>query len=743
MAIKNYFAWQVKKEMTPDEIVKDWQRNVPQGGEVFDSKKLFQYPYEQQENSEQSSSTAKKEGDITNLDAAWKMYDRLEQAKYKNDYNNGVLPYIKKGTILRLPATELTLVIKDRINKDRHFAQTDYQTLWSQHYEDVINDETYVGDKTGEHAFENITTQSEQGLVTQIIPINARVYIYCKAINSIIDVSPFLMSLSTDKTLETGSFNITLAPFRNPSIQKIGSSYIEVFNTITSNKYHIKDFIEKFCQFNDIVFIRFERLQKEQDSESDTLIIEKENLPSDKNLWDMIGFVDKCSIHTGAEDTSRYISIDGRDMSKLLEDDGSYFLPLKDVSGSDQFTIYGDNSSLFFQRNALTGCYDFIWTSGFKTITETIWFIINVCSNLGIVKEDLFSAWKERRTKSFHIDGVREMTVNGIWQIVQVYLDEACTNRILVDSSFGNPNGTLMSLMQRVCQQPFIEFFFDTYKDTIDLTVRQPPHNKKAISEIIEAKTYITIEARDVYDMSLDYDTRFYSWYQVYAQNSWTANTKETSLAMVPIIFIPEYAQYFGNKKLEVGDIYLHVNGKKDNKDITEQVNYQRAALNDLLYLVESTAYLPFTRRGTITLCGDRRIKVGTFIKNEATNELFYVIGVTNTVEFSDTSIDRRTILNVERGMNFSILNHADPKFVGRLRKDNSFPGTDIYVESSASIQGKNFQPDYFSIVDIEWLRQAIESIDKSGNPATSINSKATVVKEQFEYFLNRKMFEQ
>lgn len=728
----NYFTWQVPNEMSPADLIKDWQREVPKGVEKFDEKKFFSFPIKD-ESKEKSSNEETNKRNITNLDATWNLYDALEKKKYQSDYDNGVLPYIKKGTLVRLPATELTLIIKERLNSDRQFTQTDYQTLFSEHYEDIINDEHYAN-------LENVTTEAEKGLSTKMLSLNARVYIYCKSIKKIIDVSPFISDLSTDKTLESGAFNITLAPFKNTSIEKYGVNYLETFNVVNENKYHVKDFLEKFCQYNDIVFIRFERLQLEKDSEPTSLIVEKENLPYNKNIWDMIGFVDNCTIHNSAEDISRYILIEGRDFTKFLEDDGSYFLPLKDVAGSSEFTVYGNQKSAFFQRNSLTGCYHFIWTGGFKTIAESIWFIINVCSNLGVTTNDLFSAWKERRLTSFPIDGVRKMDVYGVWQILKVYLDNACMNRILVDSSFGNPNGTIMSLIQRVCQQPFIEFFIDTYKDTIDMTVRQPPFNKKAIDQIIASESYIKIDPSDIYDLSLNYDTRFYSWYQIYAQNAWTANTAATSIAMVPIIYLPEYSYYFGNKKLEVGDIYLHIEGTLDNKEKFRQANYQKSALNDLLYLVESTAYLPFTRRGTITLCGDRRIKVGTFVYNEATNEFFYVTGVNNSVEFTETSVERRTVLNVERGMNFSILKKENIESVNEKRKDNSKSISDIPGTPTSS---SSIKPDYFEIVNTQWLKEAIQKIDNTQSPVTNLNSEATVVKEQFEYFLNRKMYEQ
>lgn len=728
MSPKQYFTLNISKKTDPEEFCKDWQRKVPEGSEPFDVKTLFSFPTKN-EDGEQS--------EITNLEATWKMYDKLEKQKYQSDYDNGTLPYIKAGTPLRLPTSELTLIIEDAPNKDSRYNQADYKLLFSKHYNDIINDPGYV-------SYDKVTsTEVEKGWSTKTASINAKVYLYCKSIKSVVDISPFISGLTTDKTIENSSFELSLLPIRSTSVQKYGDTYFETFNIVNGNQYTVKSFLEKFCQFNDIIFIRFEKLKLESSSDekifpiSESLIVDKEKL-TEGTLWDMIGFVDKCSISLSAEENTYNISLSGRGIEKLLEDDGSYFLPLKDVAGSSQFAIVGQ-AEQFFQRNSLTGTYDFIGAYTFKRIIDTIWFIFNVCSNLGVVDNDLFSAWKDKRVESFPIDGVRKMEVNGIWQIVNVYADQSCSERILVDSSFGNPNGTLISLVQRICQQPFVEFFFDTYKDTIDMTIRQPPFNRKAIEEIVDNHLYVDIEADSIYEMNLDYDTRFYSWYQIYAQNAWTANTQETALAMVPIVYLPEYAEYFGNKKLEVGDMYLRVSKTKDNSWLGNMVNYQQAALNDLLYIIESSAYLPFTRRGTIILHGDRRIKVGTFIRNNATDELFYVTGVNNMVEFSDSSIERRTTLTVERGMNMTILEKSSMEVTSSLRKDNSIG------DKTKSQLGftSSFKPDYFGIVDTEWLKQAIESIDKEGNKTVTLDSKATVVKEQFEYFLNRKMFEQ
>ena len=45
-----------------------------------------------------------------------------------------------------------------------------------------------------------------------------------------------------------------------------------------------------------------------------------------------------------------------------------------------------------------------------------------------------------------------------------------------------------------------------------------------------------------------------------------------------------------------------------------------------------------------------RRIKVGTFIRLEATNELYYVTAVNNRATFDNNSVDRVTQLTVSEG---------------------------------------------------------------------------------------------
>ena len=123
--------------------------------------------------------------------------------------------------------------------------------------------------------------------------------------------------------------------------------------------------------------------------------------------------------------------------------------------------------------------------------------------------------------------------------------------------------------------------------------------------------------------------------------------------------------------------------------------------------MIETTAYFPFTRRGTITLNGDRRIKVGTFIRFTPTDELFYVTSVNNQAVFDNNSVDRTTTITVERGM---------------------------FIEN---IKGEN---NYFNIVDIDGIRKEIIKRQNEINEEEIASSPSQFVVNEgvFDYFMKR-----
>ena len=700
----------VTDDMTLEDMINRWQPELPVGKKKLSSKEFLDIT---------------DDSGLSNLEKIWGRYDSLEKEKYKNDKESGNLTLIKAGTDnLAFPIKDSPFLLQKPAREGQFLEQGDFNAYWSENYETIIKDQSFVP----EHI---VASDEEEVISTRVIPLNIRVWIYLKSIDKVIDVSSYVVGCSTNKTKKNGTFNITISPFYNyTDIMNFGDTSINSFNNISNTRAQVKEFLEKNVQTNDIVFIRFERLklEKESDVELNSLEIPLSKLAnndSNINVWDMIGIVDGCSSVYNSSINARAFILEGRDFSKLFTDDGSYFLPLKEIENTfNHWWDQGAESDPWYQRNIITGKYDYLWFYGFKPIREMIWFIINYMSNLGLVDDKVFASWKDKRTKSYEIDGLDPLSVKGIWQIVKVFVDKNLENRVIVDPSISNPNGTLMDYMNRVCQEPFVEFYFDTYVNTLDLIVRQPPFTEKAIMDTFKSKKYITIAATDIYETSLTYDDRVYSWYQIHLQNINVGNKDTTSLAFVPIVYLNEFTELYGNKKLEITDIYLSYQETEGVEQTEQMLPMQAAALNDLMYLIETNSYLPFTRKGTIVINGDRRIKVGTFVLCEFTNEFFYVESVTNIISFESGVLQRQTILQVERGMYVPILESNLNST--KKRKDNS-------DSESGSVT-----PSYFKIIDLESIKQAISQV-KSGTLATLQSPK--INKEQFDYFLKRKMY--
>lgn len=708
-----------ENDKSVDSFLEEWKKGLSRENQPLTPTEFFEFKDPKYQGS--------------NLERIWAQYNAEEKQEYQNNYNNGNLPYIKAGTTVLLPIPKIVLELQ-RVSKQGQFmSQGDFKSYWSENYSKLIGSINYKPSDS--------ETDPDSIVDSKVIPQTLKVWIYVKALDKIIDFSPFINSLNTVKNSSSGNFTINMVPTRSQdSAFGVNSSgYYEIYNITDNKKKQVKDFVEKYLTQNDIVFLRFEKLALEASAslkgEEDSLEISPSNLVnSDKNynVWDMIGLIDivQTSIDTSYDDY--LVTVMGRDFTKLFVEDGSYFIPLKWVEGNKDLWFYvGDQSDEWYKRNIVTGTYDFFFNYGFRGIRETLWFIINLLSNIGIVSNDLFSAYKGRRTTSYEIETgdqsyKQTQKVNGIWQIVKVFCDDNLEKRTLVDPSFANPDGSLMDFIFKTCQDPFVEVLFDTYVDTLDIVVRQPPFTESAIKDVIVSETYIEIDSSNFISSSLSYDDRVYSSYRLFPQDQITGKDNTTSLAFVPIIYLNEITKYFGNKKLEIQDIYIAANAL-DGASGSSNLNSMAATmLNDLLFVIETTAYLPFTRRGTITINGDRRIKVGSFVKNNYTNELFYVTGVSNSLSFSENSISRETILEVERGMFFPIL--------------SGVVGEDEEINLNAGSQ----KASYFKIVDIKRIKEDIltaQNAAKSGQTKTSGLGVAPLNKEQFEYFLKRKMY--
>jgi murein DD-endopeptidase MepM/ murein hydrolase activator NlpD len=291
----------------------------------------------------------------------------------------------------------------------------------------------------------------------------------------------------------------------------------------------------------------------------------------------------------------------------------------------------------------------------------------------------------------------------GIWKIIKLSIDDDVRNRMLVDNTIGNEMGSILNYIQKVCQEPFVQFDCDTYGDKFVFYVRKPPFDKKKIQEYV--KTYIDnidalrISSEDVSGTQLVNTTGMaYSWYRIIPQGALSGmGGNDITFAYIKALHFPEYAKIWGEKPLEIYSNYISNYFPAGGKENLYMSNVLRSVIEDLKYLVESNAYLPFTRNGTITLKGDRRIKKGIWILYKPTNEIFYVDSVTNIAEFNDGQIVRKTILNVSRGMVYDFVKGKE--IDGKLYSYFNIIDTDYKFEYK-EIENTTIQKEEVPIID-------------------------------------------
>ena len=277
-------------------------------------------------------------------------------------------------------------------------------------------------------------------------------------------------------------------------------------------------------------------------------------------------------------------------------------------------------------------------------------------------------------------------------------MDSDVANFLNYDPSLASMQGGLSNFVNRICQRPFVEFAGDTYGDMYYFTVRRPPfdrehmlaalaelnllgNNKKYIelqeqynalseseqnsteahmiwNQLREMKNKYVINSKDVINSTIDWNnSEIYSWYQLYVM--YEIGAQDDLKYITPAILFPEYAALYGSRDLTVQSPYisfinagtqdaLKKTGRSDSAD-----NRIRSSIKELKYIIESNAYNPFTRSGSVTIVGNRKIKRGTFVSLnlEGVEEIFYVEGVSQDYSVNNGSVSRTTTLQLSHGM--------------------------------------------------------------------------------------------
>ena len=680
----------------------------------------------------------------TNADQIYSKYTSEEKANNKDSYSQFELNDIKVNTTVFLPVSELQEQLYITGGSKLFLDQN--QSLSAYFVEKQVELQQDVGYVKVERLYQfgdvDVSTIEE----------NCQVWIYVKAIDKLLDISSFVNTLTISKT-DIGQFSIDLLPIEI-SINRESNDIEAVFISSTNGREYLNDyrvkkiegtlnlsFYEKYCQQNDCIFIRFEKLQLEEDVNvtkfgSHQIEVSKVDIPS--QIFDMIGLVDNISSSVNFENTDYSISISGRDLMKTLVEDGSYLIDLTFAKGAENMMFFlGDSQDKYFKRNFVTnGAFEYLFKEYFDPLDTYMGFIVNQLSNVGWTGDnDLFNYYPldERPQKARigisneerYLENVEQ---NGVWKISHIKVDPKLKDRRVIDASFIDQDGTLYEQFKKVCQTPFVEFWGDTYGSQFDYIARQQPFSKKEMDDVLNTEgLVIDIEPQDTFQINLGWEDEFYSWIQFIPNGRAFNDDPYWLTAAFPIIYFDKYVEHFGNHRYDVQDNY--VSGKSvdvlDGKENKE--NIAIGLFNDLKYIIETVSVLPFTRKGTIVINGDRRIKKGSFVRLKATGEICYVDAVTNSVGFSNNSINRTTILSVKRCM------------------------MEDYIGTTSNQIPNSVSFSYFNIVNSEMIVtelidrfNAMEDLQRKSVVSTTQQTKVDfgVNERVFDFFLQRRQMD-
>ena len=693
------------------------------------------------------------------------------------------------------------------------------------------------------------------------------------------DVTPFVKSIDTNVTENGGSFTIEFSPIlcegykdgwtlKPNSVQNFNKNDIINQQTVAVGGIHRINTTKKLASNpragmlerntlffhhvvspNDLVYIRFETLAMDYDDRkkaAEKFVLDGSDIPN--RPYDMIGLVDVCSETTSGASSNVGVSIRGRDLSKVILDDGSYFYatPAHDLSSFTESE--GDG---LVQRLTANGRYPIMAEYAYRSIADSMMFLMNCVSGITVVPDSIFNGYGDRRVGKYKVDSDRmdflpenqmaQVTVQdiikanaegdystvlynpditepvlkenngafiglggmkvedeytrGIWQIIRLNVDDNIANRYLADSSIAYPDGSIIEQFRKICQLPMVEFYTDTYYDQFFFICRQPPWSGEHLRSLVQkdlgvneirivlntfkpddgsgnpvagASTVPTIQGKDgrikktkllngsfshkgmdfipkgviasyelgevevTTEQDSDYMIKIYDQ-EVYSENlSFHGSPVYSIFEYTPsnllltnetfVMPLKEYAQVFGCSRLSIPSNYItyeatsQFNEDKSRNYVAEQI------ANDLVYIIETNAYLPFTRQGTIEIVGDRRIKIGMWIQYMPTDEYFYVDSVRQSYS-TGTKQNRRTTLTVSRGM------------VAKNAKGYS-----------TNINGEWTDASYFNLVNLELVRNVFYSYI-TGNGAENQNfikqlsDEGVVNRRVFNYFLRREQF--
>lgn len=248
------------------------------------------------------------------------------------------------------------------------------------------------------------------------------------------DLSPYVISLNASVNTNGGSFSIRL-----PIIGMVGNvdgfaelpdfgGRMKVHEPVSTLwKFGEKNFYAKksletaqlgnlfssLISYNDLIFLSF---SKNEDIK-DVMPLEKRVA---ENSWDVIGLVDDVRVNLNGGAASGYVEITGRDLMKLLIEDGSYFFNPSSSYSSE--SIYANeseasvNGGVYRARGDIADVTDLggegrglvkrlrnmsneIDIFAYRPMREIVYIlkgVVSQLSNIEVVPGEIFDFWENR-----------------------------------------------------------------------------------------------------------------------------------------------------------------------------------------------------------------------------------------------------------------------------------------------------------------------------------------------------------
>lgn len=677
-----------------------------------------------------------------NRERIYKFYNTEDKFTYPDKSSiNGDL--VKSQTVIAIPISKLDreFILKEGT---RLYPNDNFNSFLSEEIKRVVNNPGYEN-------MNRFAGSASLGIGKEIN--NSKFYkqstaytvmIWCRTLGEngqLLNITPYVNMINTNVDLG-GNFQLSLAPLigeyvdgkleikakslieykyhdtnKTKFVSK-GSLYynsgfttkIDNNNVINSQLRRNEFYFHNLIQQNDMVFIKFEKMHMEPEIIGEEFIIDRKTISG--QVFDLIGLVDTNTVMFDSQSSNVNISVNGRDLSKLLMEDGVYFFPLQYTSQTENIFRNTDSASKSITRLNDGSIFD-IWNAYYqKDIATCLQYILNQLCTIQVVPDMLFDGYPQEDLVRFFIEKTdkaqfQRVEAAGIWKIFKLIVDESLKNRVIVDSSISTYSGDLFSLVGKVAQPLFTEVIMDTYGDKYYLIVRKPPFTWDSFKT---NKTINIPEGRVLGD-TLGFDnSSIYTWYRLTPNGVFAGGAQQLTWAYARPVYLNEYAEIWGSRPLDVTTNYIDYSSIKDSQDRQDlKIDYfKKQTDDDLAFLIESNCYLPFTRRGVIAIQGgDRRIKRGMNVYLESTDEMFYVDGVSNSVSISQQGIpERTTTVNVSRGIKMK------------------------------------YYDLYFNIVNFDKNQDIYESSPLLRALSNKKREQFTLNKNVLQFFLNRKQFQ-